>query len=101
MSDSFVPMGPAFTALSGNSFTPLQLKSALPAAAAAQLAGTGKASSAQNGGRNPSLPASATSSATTPPCSQPLITLRRDGDVISGIRIQCSCGQVIELDCRY
>jgi len=34
-------------------------------------------------------------------CSQPVVTLQRNGDVVSGIRIQCGCGQVIELACTY
>jgi hypothetical protein len=35
------------------------------------------------------------------PCSQPSVTLQREGDVVSAIRIQCGCGQVIELACAY
>jgi len=34
-------------------------------------------------------------------CSKPTITLERKGDVISGIRIQCACGDVIELSCLH
>jgi hypothetical protein len=30
-----------------------------------------------------------------------VVTLRRNGDVVSGIRIQCKCGQVIDLACVY
>jgi hypothetical protein len=29
------------------------------------------------------------------------IDVRRDGERISQIRIQCRCGEVIELDCEY
>jgi hypothetical protein len=32
---------------------------------------------------------------------QPKITCQRDGDRITQIRIQCACGQVIELACDY
>jgi hypothetical protein len=32
---------------------------------------------------------------------QPKITCQRDGDRITQIRIQCTCGQVIELTCDY
>lgn len=39
--------------------------------------------------------------APAPPCGQPTVTLQRTGDTISGIRIQCTCGQVIELQCAY
>lgn len=34
-------------------------------------------------------------------CSKPVVTLQRKGDVVSGIRIQCGCGQVIELTLAY
>ncbi|HXI50107.1 MAG TPA: hypothetical protein VNH84_01320 [Candidatus Saccharimonadales bacterium] len=32
---------------------------------------------------------------------QPVITMQRDGDRVVGIRIECVCGQVIELACNY
>jgi hypothetical protein len=32
---------------------------------------------------------------------EPRVTLQRDGDRISLIRIQCTCGHVIELSCAY
>ncbi len=32
---------------------------------------------------------------------KPVITLQREGERISGIRIECACGQVIELACSY
>jgi len=32
---------------------------------------------------------------------EPRVTLQRDGGRVSAIRIQCSCGQVIELTCAY
>jgi hypothetical protein len=31
----------------------------------------------------------------------PAITLQRNGDVVTGIRVQCGCGDVIELNCLY
>jgi hypothetical protein len=31
----------------------------------------------------------------------PVVTLQRDGERITGIRIECACGQVIELACSY
>jgi hypothetical protein len=34
-------------------------------------------------------------------CAQPSITFQRQGEVISGIRVECGCGQVIELACSY
>jgi hypothetical protein len=33
--------------------------------------------------------------------SQPVVTLQREGDKVTGIRIACVCGQVIELACAY
>lgn len=33
--------------------------------------------------------------------SQPVVTLQREGELVTGIRIECACGQVIELACRY
>lgn len=32
---------------------------------------------------------------------RPVVTLRREGDQLTGIRIECTCGKVIELDCLY
>ena len=32
---------------------------------------------------------------------QPVVTVRREGDVIREIQIQCGCGEVIVLDCEY
>jgi hypothetical protein len=34
-------------------------------------------------------------------CAPPSVTLQRQGEVVSGIRIECGCGQVIELACAY
>ncbi len=35
------------------------------------------------------------------PAAQPKITLKRDGDRVTHIRIQCACGQEFELACEY
>lgn len=32
---------------------------------------------------------------------EPRVTVEREGEIISAIRVQCSCGQVIELACVY
>ncbi len=32
---------------------------------------------------------------------EPKVTLERDGDRITSIKIQCGCGHVIELACAY
>jgi len=36
-----------------------------------------------------------------PACSKPAVTLQRNGEKVTAIRIQCGCGQVIELNCVY
>lgn len=33
--------------------------------------------------------------------TKPEVTLQRDGDRVTQIRIRCGCGQVIELGCEY
>ena len=33
--------------------------------------------------------------------AQPVVTLQREGDRVTQIRIQCVCGQVIDLECVY
>ncbi|HWD21206.1 MAG TPA: hypothetical protein VHB20_18205 [Verrucomicrobiae bacterium] len=35
------------------------------------------------------------------PCRQPSVTLQRDGDKVTSIRIECSCGQIVDLACEY
>jgi hypothetical protein len=32
---------------------------------------------------------------------KPVVTLQRDGDRVTAIRIECICGQIIELSCSY
>jgi len=34
-------------------------------------------------------------------CGRPTITLQRNGEIVSGIRVQCGCGEVVELTCVY
>ena len=34
-------------------------------------------------------------------CREPRITVIKSGESVSGIRVECSCGEVIELDCHY
>lgn len=50
--------------------------------------------------QGPVSPASAgTSSPHAHGPASPIVTLQRDGDRVTGIRIECTCGQVIELAC--
>jgi hypothetical protein len=37
----------------------------------------------------------------SPPPAQPVVTLKKDGDRVTHIHIQCACGQVVELECAY
>ena len=37
----------------------------------------------------------------TPAAPEPAITVQREGDRVTGIRVTCACGQVIELACSY
>ena len=36
-----------------------------------------------------------------PAHGEPRIQVQREGDKIIGIQIQCGCGQVIDLECKY
>jgi len=76
MSESFTPLVPAPAGSKEAAFTPIDLKGLAP-------------------GTAPFVPAAAEAR------SKPVVTLRRNGDVVSGIRIQCKCGQVIDLACVY
>lgn len=46
------------------------------------------------------VPAMANAAAHAPNC-EPKVSLQRDGNRVTGIHIQCFCGQVIELACVY
>jgi hypothetical protein len=47
------------------------------------------------------LPNATTRECRPQPCAPPAVTVQRQGDIISGIRVECGCGQVIELACSY
>lgn len=49
----------------------------------------------------PSAPGHAHGHAEGAPAAEPVLTVRRDGNRVTGIRIQCGCGQVIDLTCLY
>ncbi len=85
-------------------------------AATAALNVGGLAESASAGNRFAALvpttaaTASTTASVTVPttscahapqPNAKPVVTLKKDGDRVTHIRIQCGCGEVIELECAY
>jgi hypothetical protein len=91
MPDTFIPIGPALLSAKDDGFTPLPLKPG-PLLAVQAAAGNGGHAAAAS-------PVASTSPAHN--CAQPKVTLQRQGEVVTGIRIQCSCGQVIELRCVY
>ena len=33
--------------------------------------------------------------------ARPIVTMQKDGDRVTHIRIQCVCGEVVELECAY
>jgi hypothetical protein len=47
------------------------------------------------------LPEAGRPEPTAKSCGPPSVTLQRQGEVVSGIRIACGCGQVIELACVF
>lgn len=49
----------------------------------------------------PSAASNIPAATSKPAPKEPQITLERDGDRITRIKVQCSCGQVIELNCAY
>jgi hypothetical protein len=77
MSDVFTPLTPA-TLASG---------AASPAGSFKPLPSPGSA---------PAAPAG------SPGCAaKPTVTLQRKGSVVTSIRVQCSCGQVLDINCQY
>ena len=87
MTDTFVPLIPMTGAAVGGGSTQMKGLSQPESnsAFAPLMAG------ASAGAGNPSPTA----------CGQPKLTLQRQGDVVSAIRVECGCGQVIELKCVY
>ena len=87
MSDQFVPLVPPSSPSKETAFASLSLKvlpkvPATPAFEALVAASTDPSRSPEVG-------------------SKPTVTLQRNGDAVSGIRIQCGCGKVIELTCLH
>lgn len=53
---------------------------------------------------NPHPPAGAASAcpaSPSDPASVPQVTLRRDGDRVTGVRVACGCGHVLDLELVY
>jgi hypothetical protein len=87
MPESFVPLVPAVAAARESSFT--------------SLASQGLSPMAHKPALDAVLGVPATSSPKLEVCAKPKISLQRNGDIVSSIRIQCGCGEVVELTCVY
>jgi hypothetical protein len=85
MPDSFVPLAPLASLSKDNAFSAFQLK----------ILSTGESKPAfpPANGHAPAVPGE--------PCDQPTVLLQRTGETVTSIRIQCTCGKVIELNCTY
>jgi hypothetical protein len=88
MPDTFVPLAALAKSATGNGFTALEFK---PAQAPA--------------GKTPATPQApkpgAAPTRALQDCEQPKVTLQREGEKVTAIRIECSCGQVVDLNCVY
>lgn len=93
MSASFVPLVPGALPTSAPAMSPMRLKpvSLNPAIFEPTTPATLKAES----------PAAAVSPQAHVQHGPPKVTLEKQGDLITHIRIECSCGQVTELKCEY
>jgi len=87
MPDLFVPLAPAGSLPRESMFAPVDAKS--PADAAVRPAFEHLLANAADPSRSPGN------------CAKPSVTLKREGDVVTGIRIQCGCGRVTDLTCIY
>lgn len=91
MPSAFVP----FLKSDGKSSAPAPRGAASPSADSAAMSG---AFAALVPNANP---ASACVHAATESSLKPVVTLKKDGDRVTHIHIQCACGQVVELECAY
>jgi hypothetical protein len=92
MSSAFVP----FLKRGGKS-TPVSSGATLPAMSDSAAGASAFAALVSNG-------TTATTATDAPNCAaggKPTVSLQKEGDRVTQIRIQCSCGEVIELACDY
>lgn len=94
MSDAFVPFLPG-AAVNGRSKTEFQQLKPDGANVAQPAAGMEPA-----GGAMPSLQVNQAVPAVHEH-GTPQVTVQREGERVTGIRVQCGCGQVLTLDCVY
>jgi hypothetical protein len=92
MSAAFVPLLPG-VATAGSHTSFITRVKPMPTAAPAAFQATTPSN------LKPEPPAAAP--AAHVPHGPPKVTLERQGEVITHIRIECSCGQVTELKCEY
>jgi hypothetical protein len=85
MSDSFTLLTPGVLAAGGKSSTASPAPSAPVSGTFQPLAGAGGKTSAAPGAC----------------AAKPSVILLRNGNTVTSIRVQCTCGQVIELNCQY
>jgi hypothetical protein len=83
MASNFVPLQPAAMVPAKPEAAPTALKPAAPPPANTGFSPFNGPASCSAGG------------------AQPVITLKKEGDRITQIRVQCVCGQIIELACDY
>lgn len=88
MPDAFLPF-PVKAAAAANGGSDFRAK-IVPGSNASHFTPIAKPSTPQ-----PSAPAHSHAS------SEPKVTLTRDGDRITQIRIECTCGEVMDLKCVY
>ncbi len=82
-------------------FTPLTPASLAPGGAPAAVSSAGSFKPLASPA---SASAAAATSANPAPgncAAKPTITLQRKGNVVTSIRVQCSCGQVLDINCQY
>lgn len=89
MSDQFIPLAPLLSSAKDTAFSSLSLKVLSKGAVAGRPAFDTLAAAPVDTGRLAEA------------CKKPTVTLQRKGDAVSGIRIQCGCGEVIELTCLH
>ncbi len=86
--ESFVPLTTAGTSASHREFQVTVIPQAAPGQSAANP-------------EKPVMPVIEASPLGAKKNCEPYMSMQRDGDRITSIRIQCSCGQVIDLACVY
>lgn len=97
MSASFVPLIPGVLPTSAPSMSPIRLKpvSLVPPVFEPTTPATLKAEAAS------AVAAAAPAPVPHVQHGPPKVTFEKQGDIITHIRVECSCGQITELKCEY